>query len=589
MKHFSDLIQRLRARFADQRTYYWVFLGVLLVPNLFLCCTEPIVWPGKVALMLLPGAVWMALLTVAPKPGAPFWCTLPLLVLGAFQLVLLYLFGNSIIAVDMFLNVATTNSGEALELLGKLEPAIVGVLLLYIPALVLATLSIRLPARLSATFRRRNAVRSGILFLVGIGAMAGARLQDPEYRAKLDIWPLNIGYNMGLAVERWQKSDRYPLTSADFCFGAVSERPDSIREVYVLVIGETSRALNWQLYGYPRETNPRLSEQEGLICFRDVLTQANATHKSVPIMLCSASAENYGTLYTRKSILSAFREAGFRTAFFSNQSENHSFIDFFGAEADTTLFLKSAAQARGEAYNPYDDLLLQSVSGLLADTSFRKTFLVLHTYGSHFDYQERYPADSAYFLPASYDDVRPDHREVLLNAYDNSIRATDQLLSDLISYLRALPNTASGLLYASDHGEDLYDDARGLFLHASPRPTYYQLHIPCVLWLSPTYDSEWPESRLAAESHRDKPMTTNVIFHTLLSMGGIETPQRNDSLAVTSPRFTVTPRHYLNDHNKPRTLDRIGLGAEDIAMFRRMGLAFPAERVRDRLSAVGLE
>lgn len=578
MKHFRDLIQRLRARFADQRTYYWILLAVLLVPNLFLCYTEPIVWPGKIALLLVPCALWMALLTVGRRPGAPFWFTLPLLVLGAFQLVLLYLFGNSIIAVDMFLNVATTNSGEALELLGKLEPAIIGVLLLYVPALVLATLSLRLPDRLSAAFRRRSLIRAGVIGLTGLVAMAGARLQDREYRAKLDIWPLNIGYNMGLAVERWQKSERYAHTSADFTFSATSERPDSIREVYILVIGETSRALNWQLYGYPRETTPRLMQQEGVIHFRDMLTQANATHKSVPIMLCSASAENYGTLYTHKSILTAFREAGFRTAFLSNQSENHSFIDFFGREADTTLFLKAAAEARGETCNPYDDVLLQSVRPLLADTSLQKLFLVLHTYGSHFDYQERYPSDSAYFLPATYTAVHRNERSVLLNAYDNSIRATDRLLSDLISGLRALPNTASGLLYASDHGEDLYDDDRSLFLHASPRPTYYQLHIPCILWFSPTYDARWPGSRLSAESNRDKPMTTNVIFHTLLSMGGIETPQRNDSLAVTSPRFTVTPRHYLNDHNKPRTLDRAGLEEEDIEMFHRMGLDFPGNR-----------
>ncbi len=47
---------------------------------------------------------------------------------------------------------------------------------------------------------------------------------------------------------------------------------------------------------------------------------------------------------------------------------------------------------------------------------------------------------------------------------------------------------------------------------------------------------------------------------------------------MTSSHFVVTPRHYLNDHNKPRTLDRIGLEQEDIEMFRRMGLDFPGNR-----------
>lgn len=61
---------------------------------------------------------------------------------GAFQIVLLYLFGQSIIAVDMFLNLVTTNSSEALELLDNLIPAIVIVVLLYIPALAVATVSV---------------------------------------------------------------------------------------------------------------------------------------------------------------------------------------------------------------------------------------------------------------------------------------------------------------------------------------------------------------------------------------------------------------------------------------------------------------
>lgn len=575
MKHFKHLIQRLKTRFSDQRTFYWIFLSVLLVPNLFLCCTEPLPVFGKLALILVPGAFWMALLTVSRRPGIVIWCLLPMLVFGAFQLVLLYLFGNSIIAVDMLLNVVTTNSNEALELLGKLVPAIAGVIVLYVPMLVLGVMSVRLDDRLAGAFRRRNLVRAAVIFAVGIGAMLGARAQDPEYRAKLDLWPVNIGYNMKLAIERWNKTGRYAETSKDFRFGAVSARPDSVREVYVMVVGETSRALNWQLYGYERETNPYLSKTEGLVRYKDMLTQANATHKSVPIMLSAASAEDYEVIYTHKSILTAFKEAGFRTAFFSNQLPNRSFIDFFGDEADTAVFLKANAMARGEEFNPYDEVLLRSMDALLADTTVRKLFIVLHTYGSHFDYQERYPVDDIYFRPASYEAVTRDNREILVNAYDNSIRATDKLLYGIIGRLAAQSGTVAAMLYASDHGEDIFDDKRNLFLHASPIPTYYQLHIPFVMWFSPEYDARWPEVHARAAANRGEPVTTNVIFHTLLAVGGIETPYRNDSLAVTSPLFTVMPRHYLNDHNEPEALDRVGFKPLDIEMFRKLGLDFP--------------
>lgn len=575
MKLFNHLIQYLKTRLADQRTYYRVFLTVLLIPNLFLCFTEPMPWLGRVALMMVPAAVWMGVLTLSRRPGIPLWCLFPILFLGAFQLVLLYLFGNSIIAVDMFLNVATTNSGEAMELLGKLVPAIVAVVVIYVPTLILGVMSIRTADRLTVAFRRRQRRWAVVLFAVGTVAVLGARWLDPHYRVKLDLWPANVAYNLKLAVERWDRSDRYDETSRNFTFEAEAQHPDSVREVYVMVVGETSRALNWQLYGYDRLTNPRLSQMEGVVCFRDVLTQANATHKSVPIMLSAASAEDFDVIYTQKSIFAAFQEAGFYTAFFSNQLPNRSFIDYFGAQADTTLFLKANRQAKGEEYNPYDGVLLRGVDTLLADTALRKLFIVLHTYGSHFDYQERYPVNDIYFRPASYESVGRDKRDIILNAYDNSIRETDKLLADLIDRLQAQPRTASVVVYASDHGEDLYDDRRNRFLHASPVPTYYQLHIPCLMWFSPQYDTLFPSAYARAQEHSGMPMTTNVIFHTLLDVAGVATPYRNDSLAVTSSLFTVTPRHYLNDHNRPETLDEVGFKPLDVEMFRRMGLQFP--------------
>ena len=73
------------------------------------------------------------------------------------------------------------------------------------------------------------------------------------------------------------------------------------------MIGETSRSDNWSLYGYERETNPRLSKEKSLVCFTDVVTQCNATHKSVPLILSAASADNFEIIYKQKSIITAFK------------------------------------------------------------------------------------------------------------------------------------------------------------------------------------------------------------------------------------------------------------------------------------------
>ena len=124
--------------------------------------------------------------------------------------------------------------------------------------------------------------------------------------------------------------------------------------------------------------------------------------------------------------------------------------------------------------NLSDDYLLALVQEELAKGN-RKQFIVLHTYGSHFNYRERYPAEAAFFQPDSPADAEFKYRDNLINAYDNSIRYTDDFLSRLIGLLQQ-QDAGSAMLYTSDHGEDIFDDHRHLFLHASPVPSYCTVH-----------------------------------------------------------------------------------------------------------------
>lgn len=566
MKHFDNI----RTWCSNQKHLYFIFVLILMIPNAFLFYTEQMALFTRVAFIALPLSVYMAIMLINRKPGVMIWVLFPMLIFGAFQLVLLNLFGQSIIAVDMFLNLCTTNSGEALELLDKLIPAIVGVCLLYIPTLVLGVHSIRSADILSSTFRKKTLKYAVYIFLSGCIFSGMARWQAPEYRVQLDIFPVNIFYNIKLATQSFQKSNKYKETSKDFTFNAASSHDPEQREIYVMVVGETGRALNWGIYGYDKNTTPYLQQKKGLVHFTDMITQSNATHKSVPMILSNASAENFECIYHQKSVISAFKEAGFRTAFFSNQLPNRSFIDFFAEEADIHEFLKVDST---KSSNPYDMELVKLVRREIARND-KKLFIILHTYGSHFNYQERYPASEAHFKPDNVENVNYKIRDRLLNAYDNTIRYTDRFLHELTEVLSS-SETASGLLYSADHGEDIFDDNRRKFLHASPIPTYYQLHVPAILWLSDKYNLLYPESFMQAKKNSSKPITTNILFHTMLSVGGIETPVRNDSLVISSNGFKVVPRCYLNDHNRPKKLNKLGLKKQDIDMFKKEQLAFP--------------
>lgn len=538
----------------EPQILFYFFLLILIVPNVVLSFTEPMPVVAKICNVLLPLGIYYVLISLSRSTGKMFWVLFPFLLLGAFQIVLLYLFGRSVIAVDMFLNLTTTNSGEAMELLDNLLPAIVLVILLYVPALVFAAASVAGKRKLSEEFYRRERIRALFFLLAGFLSLGAAYSFDRGYAAKTDLYPMNVCYNVGLAFERETRTRDYGKTSEGFTYRAVSSHEAEKREIYVMVVGETARAMNWELYGYGRPTNPELKNAQGVTAFPYVFTESNTTHKSVPMLLSPITAADFDSVYYRKSIITAFKEAGFRTAFFSNQRYNNSFIDFFGKEADSYDFIKEDSVNAGRIV--YDDELLKLVNGELSKGG-EKVFIVLHTYGSHFNYRERYPDDMSFFKPDTQTEAKKENRENLINAYDNTIRYTDRFLASLIRLLEKQQAEAA-LIYTSDHGEDIFDDRRNLFLHASPMPTYYQLHVPFLVWMSDAYRSAYPALSEAVEANRVKQVSSSAsFFQTMLGLAGIETPYRNDTLSVASLLFREKPRVYLNDHNKACPLEEI--------------------------------
>ena len=541
----------------------------LLLPNIALCYTECLApWACGVN-VLLPLSLYMLFFSVAKRPGKMIWWAFIFVFFAAFQLVLLYLFGTGVIAVDMFLNLVTTNPGEAMELLDNLAPAVVGVFVVYLPLLILGGVNIRRDSRLSVSFQQRVRHWAMQIGAIGLFCLLASYLVVDGYRMRNQLYPVNVCYNLYLAFERNAASENYREASRDFKFDARSEHSATAPEVYVMVVGETERAHNFSLYGYPRNTNPLLSKTPGIKAFPNVTTQSNTTHKSVPMLLSAASAEDFERLFHEKGILAAFKEAGFHTVFISNQLPNHSFIDFLGEQADEHYFLKKEDASQG---NHYDEDLLQKLDEILplADASssahyhyrYRKLFVVLHSYGSHFNYQERYPRSFAYFKPDSRSEAKPENRRDLLNAYDNTIRYTDYILHGIIERLQkwegvqtktdgVYDQPTSAMLYTSDHGENIFDDERSLFLHAAPKASDYELHVPFIIWTSAGFSKQYPDILKALGENRSKQVQSSLsAFHTMLGIGGIQTRYRLDEYSVASGKYHPTKLLYLDDHDE---------------------------------------
>ena len=541
----------------------------LLLPNIALCYTECLApWACGVN-VLLPLSLYMLFFSVAKRPGKMIWWAFIFVFFAAFQLVLLYLFGTGVIAVDMFLNLVTTNPGEAMELLDNLAPAVVGVFVVYLPLLILGGVNIRRDSRLSVSFQQRVRHWAMQIGAIGLFCLLASYLVVDGYRMRNQLYPVNVCYNLYLAFERNAASENYREASRDFKFDVRSEHSATAPEVYVMVVGETARAHNFSLYGYPRNTNPLLSKTPGIKAFPNATTQSNTTHKSVPMLLSAASAEDFERLFHEKGILAAFKEAGFHTVFISNQLPNHSFIDFLGEQADEHYFLKKEDASQG---NHYDEDLLQKLDEILplADASssahyhyrYRKLFVVLHSYGSHFNYQERYPRSFAYFKPDSRSEAKSENRRDLLNAYDNTIRYTDYILHGIIERLQkwegiqtktdgVYGQPISAMLYTSDHGENIFDDERCLFLHAAPKASDYELHVPFIIWTSEGFSKQYPDILKALGENRSKQVQSSLsAFHTMLGIGGIQTHYRQDEYSVASDKYHPVKLLYLDDHDE---------------------------------------
>lgn len=259
-----------------------------------------------------------------------------------------------------------------------------------VPTLWLAYRSVRGRDQLSNAFRKRWTWIGVVIFVIGWGL--GKVPVNPYDRLswRYDVYPLNAVYNIGFALRKAERNSNYAQTSADFRYEATKtmEAADK-REIYVLVVGETSRAMEWSLYGYERPTTPCMEATEGLVYFRDAVTQSNNTHKSVPIILSPACAEEYDVLYRTKSIITAFKEAGFHTLVIANQKLTTSMIRSYYREADQFIDL-SAIPTGSLLTSHHDGEIVPFLREQLAQTS-GNLFVVLHTYGSHFNYRERYP------------------------------------------------------------------------------------------------------------------------------------------------------------------------------------------------------
>lgn len=303
----------------------------------------------------------------------------------------------------------------------------------------------------------------------------------------------------------------------------------SAREIYVLMIGETLRPDRLQLNGYSRPTTPRLSGRGDVVSWQNMISPWAWTRMSVPVMLSRKSAQDHRYFPTEPSLVQAFTEAGFKTYWLSTQSPlgvHDSSIALHASEADEVQYLNPIGYKK-EGF--YDDVLVTAMARVLKKNE-PKQLIVLHTLGSHFNYNDRYPANFDLFKPSfkapahqgpALNMHNRGHKEALNNAYDNSVAFTDAVVFTMIEQLEATGARASFML-VSDHGENLFDGDCDKSGHG--HSTDYDYRVGALWWGSSVLKQQSPAIYPQFKSLTSSPLMTSQVFETMLDLAAIKLP-----------------------------------------------------------------
>ncbi len=373
-------------------------------------------------------------------------------------------------------------------------------------------------------------------------------------------WPMGIWARVfDFYLERRYLSE-LSEKNRNFRFHAQQESTESVRQTIVVVIGESSRYDRWSINGYHRPTNPYLSQEENLVSFTDMITAVAATRLSVPIITTRKPAtQSLKAGFHEKSFLSAYKEAGFKTFWISNQMSFGQFdtpSSVIAKEADVTQFLNLGGFTNTSSY---DQILLNPLQSALDDDAANK-LIVIHSLGNHWNYSHRYPEAYDKWKPSLFGVANPAYtnlknKEALNNSYDNSILYNDWVLARMITQLKAMPDMTA-LWYVSDHGQTLYDGTCNLAFHG--HNTQYEFHIPAFVWYSDQYATRYPQKIEQLKTHREAKLSTENVFHSVVDMVDIRYPDERLERSVFSPQWQYQTRfvdsygwtHYDDSHLK---------------------------------------
>lgn len=293
----------------------------------------------------------------------------------------------------------------------------------------------------------------------------------------------------------------------------------------VIIMGESANKHHMSAYNYSIKTTPFLDTLlENNNSFKyNVIAPTNQTRYSIPITLTSATVDNFNRFFTTKSIITIFKEYGYRTYWLSNQGKVGMHENYIGTIASEADFEKTANLLYVDA--KHDAVLIDYLNQINTSDKAKEVYF-FHMMGSHNAYKKRYPKNSALFK----------NPKNVIEEYDNTIFYTDNILEKIYSRFK---NSKLLFIYLSDHGEvvNVNKHGHGFF------PAYQdEYDIPLIV-----YSSEVNERLIELQNLNKSSLLNMERFNNFIEyIVGIDT--NISHISTSSNVFTLKPNNII-DYN----------------------------------------
>ncbi|HCB6947805.1 TPA: kdo(2)-lipid A phosphoethanolamine 7''-transferase [Salmonella enterica] len=331
---------------------------------------------------------------------------------------------------------------------------------------------------------------AAVVILAGVMVWAPIRLLDvqqkkferatgidlPSYGGVVANSYLPSNWLFALGLYAWaqvdESSDNNSLINPARKFTYVAPK-DGDDTYVVFIIGETTRWDHMGIFGYERNTTPKLS----LRCM--FVREGGADN-------------NPQRTLKEQNVFAVLKQLGFSSDLYAMQSEMWFYSNTM---ADNISYREQiGAEPRNRGKTVDDMLLIDEMQNSLAQNPEGKHLIILHTKGSHFNYTQRYPRSYAQWKPECIGVDSGCTKAQMINSYDNSVTYVDHFITSVFDQLR---DKKAIVFYAADHGESINEREH---LHGTPRNMAppEQFRVPMLVWMSDKYLASPQHAQMSA-------------------------------------------------------------------------------------------